>query len=64
MDQLASLVAVCIFLRNVVFKHFPSTHFALIGIGSVLHAADGFSFHVLAFFHQFFHAFRIVIASA
>ena len=36
----------------------------LIGVRSVLNSGNRFSLTVLAFFHQLFHAFRIVVASS
>ena len=59
-----SLIFVLVLFRHIIFRELARAHFALIGIGSVLHTADGFGFHVLAFCHQLFHAFRIVIALA
>ena len=58
------LVPFRIFLRNVIFRHFSGMHFAFIGIRSILHAADRFGFHVLPFFHQLFHALRILVLPA
>jgi len=58
------LILVLVLFRHIIFRKLPCPDFTLVGVGSVLYAADGFSFHVLAFCHQLFHAFRIVIASA
>ena len=58
------LILVQILFRNVVFRNLPGSYLALVSIGSILYSAHGLGFHVLAFFHQFFHAFRIVVASA
>jgi len=58
------LILVLVLFWHIIFRELPCPNFALVGITRVLNAADGFSFHVLAFFHQLFHALRIVIASA
>src|ERR1043166_7720405 len=58
------LVFVLVLFRHIVLRNFARPDFALVSVGSVFHAAHRFGFHVLAFFHQLFHAFRIVIASA
>jgi len=63
-SNFSDLVFVLVLFRHVILRELTRPHFSLIGIWSILYAADGFGFHVLAFFHQFFHAFRIVIASA
>jgi hypothetical protein len=58
------LLFVLVLVRHIILRELSGSHFALVGVGGVFHTADGFRFHVLAFFHQLFHAFGIVIASA
>ena len=63
-NQCKSLIFVLVLFWHIVFRELSGLYFALVGIGSILHAADGFSFRILALFDQLFHAFRIVIALA
>ena len=49
-------VLVQILLRNIILWEFPSPHLALVGVGSILHAAHGLGFGILPFFQQFFYA--------
>ncbi len=42
---------------NVVFRNFVGSHFALIGVRRVFHAANRFGFEILSFFFQFGHGF-------
>jgi hypothetical protein len=58
------LVLVLVLFRNIVFRKLPGSDFALIGITGAFYAAERFGFHVLAFFQQLFHAFRIEIVAA
>ncbi len=62
--QCKSLIFVLVLFWHIVFRELSGLYFALVGIGSILHAANGFSFRILALFDQLFHAFRIVIALA
>ena len=57
-------ILVLIFFRHIVLGELPGPYFALVGIAGILHAADCLGFHVLPFFHQLFHALRIVICPA
>jgi hypothetical protein len=58
------LILFLVFLRNVILRKLPGSHFALVGIAGILHAAYRFGFHVLPFFQQLFHALGIVKLSA
>jgi len=54
----ARVLLFVVFGGYVVFRNFFCGHFALVGIAGILYAGDDFRFVVLAFFGQFFHAFR------